>query len=79
MFIKIFLKFKTAISLEEATEYIFNDPNELQSNFTDFKSKARRLYDISNVLRSLGLIEKSKNLKRKNEFRWLGSKNFSIS
>jgi hypothetical protein len=35
-------------------------------------TKTRRLYDIANVLQSLGLIEKCQDFKSKKLFRWLG-------
>lgn len=52
-----------------------------------FKSQTRRLYDIANVLKSLGIIEKvkyfqakaEKNQKeKKNAFKWIGSEGFQI-
>jgi len=37
------------------------------------KTKIRRLYDIANVLHSIGLIEKTHMLtNRKPAFRWIG-------
>lgn len=36
------------------------------------KTKVRRLYDIANILSSLGLIEKVPTSNRKPSFRWLG-------
>ena len=52
-----------------------------------FKSQTRRLYDIANVLKSLGIIEKvkyfqakaEKNQKeKKNAFKWIGSEGFQL-
>lgn len=36
------------------------------------------MYDIANVMRSLGLIEKIKNNENKNVFKWIGSRGFSL-
>jgi hypothetical protein len=36
------------------------------------------MYDIANVLKSLGIIEKQKNSMNKNVFQWIGSKGFRI-
>lgn len=41
--------------------------------------QSRRLYDIANVLKSLGLIEKIKNSDNKNVYRWIGSEGFTIN
>ena len=52
-----------------------------------FKSHTRRLYDIANVLISLGIIEKVKyrqkkivknQKEKKNAYRWIGSKGFNL-
>lgn len=36
------------------------------------------MYDIANVLKSLGVIEKQKNTLNKNVFKWIGSAGFSL-
>lgn len=52
-----------------------------------FKSHTRRLYDIANVLVSLGIIEKVKykqkkviknQKEKKNAYKWIGSKGFTL-
>ena len=40
--------------------------------------QSRRLYDIANVLKSLGLIRKQKNNSNKNVYRWMGSNGFTL-
>jgi len=37
------------------------------------------LYDIANVLKSLGVIKKQKDGLNKNVFMWIGSQGFSLS
>jgi transcription factor E2F7/8 len=45
------------------------DPDEAQK----LKTKIRRLYDIANVLQSIGLIEKTnQTFNKKPAFRWIG-------
>lgn len=36
-------------------------------------TKLRRLYDIVNVFKSLGLVEKTDNGGKKSGFKWLGT------
>ena len=36
------------------------------------------MYDIANVLKSLGLIKKQKNNSNKNVYRWMGSNGFTL-
>lgn len=60
------------MSLDDAADCIFEGEESL------FKSKSRRLYDVANVLRSLGVIKKQKDDKNKNVFMWVGSKGFSL-
>ncbi len=58
------------ISLEEAARYITDDE---RVNDKTLKTKIRRLYDIANVLQSIGLIEKTHmSNNRKPAFRWIG-------
>jgi transcription factor E2F7/8 len=72
IFIKLFLSKGPLLSLEDAADCIFEGEESL------FKSKSRRLYDVANVLRSLGVIKKQKDEKNKNVFMWIGSKGFSL-
>ena len=55
-FIRLFLSWKSVISLEEAARKVA-DVVEFDDN--KLKTKVRRLYDIANVLGSLRLIEKT--------------------
>jgi transcription factor E2F7/8 len=44
-----------------------------QEETQKLKTKIRRLYDIANVLQSIGLIEKTNHtLNKKPAFRWIG-------
>lgn len=40
------------------------------------KTKIRRLYDIANVYKSLGIIRKTTLYNKKSGFEWLGLKGF---
>lgn len=69
-FIHLFVGWKQVISLEEAARQITDDE---QINDKALKTKIRRLYDIANVLQSIGLIEKTHmSTNRKPAFRWVG-------
>lgn len=69
-FIHLFVGWKSVISLEEAARYITDDE---RVNDKTLKTKIRRLYDIANVLQSIGLIEKTHmSSNRKPAFRWIG-------
>jgi hypothetical protein len=55
--------------------------NDFFSGDQSFKSQTRRLYDVANVLKSLGIIQKIKvndDSKLKNAFQWIGSKGFNL-
>mmetsp|Transcript_63 Transcript_63/g.48 ORF Transcript_63/g.48 Transcript_63/m.48 type:complete len:101 (+) Transcript_63:250-552(+) len=74
------------LTLEEAVEILAQ--SEEQDNEAYFKSQTRRLYDIANVLKALGIIEKvkyvqpklQKNQKeKKNAFKWIGSSGFNVT
>jgi len=69
-FIILFVSWKRVISLEEAARQISDDE---QIDEKTLKTKIRRLYDIANVLQSIGLIAKTQMSKnRKPAFRWVG-------
>jgi hypothetical protein len=68
--------------LEEVVKFFADEESDAV-----FKSQTRRLYDIANVLKSLGVVEKvkffqpkaEKNQKeRKNAFKWIGAKGFNL-
>ncbi|CAM6111736.1 unnamed protein product [Calypogeia fissa] len=71
-FVQLFLVSKTQIvSLEDAAKILLGDSIE---EARKLKTKARRLYDIANILSSLQLIEKTHMTEnRKPAFRWLGT------
>ena len=69
-FIRLFVTWKGVISLEEAARQI--SPNEVMDDKM-LKTKIRRLYDIANVLQSIGLIRKTQmSNSRKPAFKWIG-------
>jgi ATP-dependent 26S proteasome regulatory subunit len=69
-FIKLFVSWKSVISLEEAALKI-SDNEHLDEKM--LKTKIRRLYDIANVLSSIGLISKTQMVEcRKPAFKWIG-------
>lgn len=59
------------ISLEEAAKQI-SDGTNLDEKI--LKTKIRRLYDIANVLQSIGLIEKTQTVEKQKKpaFKWIG-------
>lgn len=60
---------KPVISLEEAARQITDDALDEKT----LKTKIRRLYDIANVLQSIGLIQKTHmSSNRKPAFGWIG-------
>lgn len=83
-FIHLFVTWKSVISLEEAAKKIsvceLQIEKQASSKKTDdlkgeqkLKTKIRRLYDIANVLQSIGLIEKCHALNsKKPAFKWIG-------
>jgi transcription factor E2F7/8 len=69
-FIILFVSWKRVISLEEAARQI-SDGEKIDEK--TLKTKIRRLYDIANVLQSIGLIAKTQMSKsRKPAFKWVG-------
>nr|XP_032815857.1 uncharacterized protein LOC116945558 [Petromyzon marinus] len=76
-FVMLFLvSWSRAISLDMAAQILICDSklDDVHSKST-FKTKVRRLYDIANVLSSLGLIQKvrlSEGGGRKPAFQWIG-------
>lgn len=70
-FIGLFIRKSHELSLDQAASM-------LSSKVLDdkMKTKIRRLYDISNVLQALNLIEKTSLSNRKPGFKWLGYEGF---
>ena len=61
------------LTTDEINRYFDSNDDKL------FKSQTRRLYDVANVLKSLGLIEKIKyGADNKNAFRWIGHSGFIL-
>jgi len=68
-FLKLFLSWKKVISLEEAAIRLTN-PLEDQNKI---KTRIRRLYDIANVFKSIGIIKKTqKDIQNKHGFEYMG-------
>nr|CCA17114.1 conserved hypothetical protein [Albugo laibachii Nc14] len=72
MFVDLFLQKEDRIlSLDDAARYLLNPSESANNNDRLYKTKIRRLYDIANVLASVGLIEKVHlPHSRKPVFRW---------
>jgi len=71
-FIRLFVTWSDVLSLEEAAKLI-SDGEVYDEKL--LKTKIRRLYDIANVLQSIGLIHKTQmSNSRKPAFRWVGLK-----
>lgn len=69
----MFVTWKEVISLEEAAKKISHCENPEKLGDQKLKTKIRRLYDIANVLQSIGLIEKCHAVNsKKPAFRWIG-------
>ena len=69
-FIRLFVTWKDVLSLEEAAKQI-SDGEVFDEKL--LKTKIRRLYDIANVLQSIGLIHKTQmSNSRKPAFKWIG-------
>lgn len=76
-FIALFAGYKDVISLEEAARLI-SEGNSIEDKI--LKTKIRRLYDIANVLQSIGLIEKTHcSNNRKPAFRWIGLQGVKVA
>lgn len=69
-FLELFLRWKPTMSLEEAAKRL-NERLQVEEN--KIKTKIRRLYDIANVFKSLGLIKKTLTDHKKPAFSWLGT------
>ncbi|KAM9845844.1 transcription factor E2F7 [Aulostomus maculatus] len=79
-FVMLFLVSKTQTVTLEAAAKILIEESQDSSSHSKYKTKVRRLYDIANVLTSLGLIKKvhvREERGRKPAFRWLGPVEFS--
>lgn len=66
-FLRLFLTYRDVLTLDEATNIILTDADEKIR-----KTKIRRLYDIVNVFKCLGLVKKVHVETGKNGFQWLG-------
>ncbi|KAM3927091.1 transcription factor E2F7 [Leptodactylus fuscus] len=78
-FVMLFLVSTTKIiTLEIAAKILIEESQDI-SDHSKFKTKVRRLYDIANVLTSLGLIKKvhvTEERGRKPAFKWIGPVDF---
>nr|XP_019955550.1 PREDICTED: transcription factor E2F7 isoform X2 [Paralichthys olivaceus] len=81
-FVMLFLVSKTqTVTLDAAAKILIEDSQD-SSSHSKYKTKVRRLYDIANVLTSLGLIKKlhvREDKDRKPAFKWLGQVEFNNS
>lgn len=69
-FLKLFLHWKSIMTLEEAARKL--SPTDIDTH--KIKTKIRRLYDIANVFKSLGLIQKTSIIEtKKPAFLWVGT------
>ncbi|KAM4569999.1 transcription factor E2F7 [Odontesthes bonariensis] len=81
-FVMLFLVSKTQTVTLDAAAKILIEESQDSSSHSKYKTKVRRLYDIANVLTSLGLIKKvhvSEERGRKPAFKWLGPVEFGNS
>ncbi|XP_008301743.1 transcription factor E2F7 [Stegastes partitus] len=81
-FVMLFLVSKTQTVTLDAAAKILIEESQDSSSHSKYKTKVRRLYDIANVLTSLGLIKKvhvREERGRKPAFKWLGPVEFSNS
>ncbi|CAN9508096.1 unnamed protein product [Ophioblennius macclurei] len=81
-FVMLFLVSKTqTVTLDAAAKVLIEEGQDASSH-SKYKTKVRRLYDIANVLTSLGLIKKvhvREERGRKPAFKWLGPVDFGNS
>ncbi|XP_037617245.1 transcription factor E2F7 [Sebastes umbrosus] len=81
-FVMLFLVSKTQTVTLDAAAKILIEESQDSSSHSKYKTKVRRLYDIANVLTSLGLIKKvhvREERGRKPAFKWLGPVEFKSS
>ncbi|NXY69094.1 E2F7 factor, partial [Glareola pratincola] len=74
-FVMLFLVSKTKIVTLDIAAKILIEETQDTVDHSKFKTKVRRLYDIANVLTSLGLIKKvhvTEERGRKPAFKWIG-------
>ncbi|XP_077194988.1 transcription factor E2F7 isoform X2 [Paroedura picta] len=79
-FVMLFLVSKTKIVTLDIAAKILIEESQDTADHSKFKTKVRRLYDIANVLTSLGLIKKihvTEERGRKPAFKWIGPVEFS--
>ncbi|NXT62242.1 E2F7 factor, partial [Chaetops frenatus] len=78
-FVMLFLVSKTKIVTLDIAAKILIEETQDAVDHSKFKTKVRRLYDIANVLTSLGLIKKvhvTEERGRKPAFKWIGPVEF---
>ncbi|XP_026183266.1 transcription factor E2F7 [Mastacembelus armatus] len=78
-FVMLFLVSKTQTVTLDAAAKVLIEESQDSSSHSKYKTKVRRLYDIANVLTSLGLIKKVHVQGRKPAFKWLGPVEFNNS
>ncbi|MBN3315119.1 E2F7 factor, partial [Atractosteus spatula] len=81
-FVMLFLVSRTRIVTLDVAAKILIEESQDAANHSKYKTKVRRLYDIANVLTSLGLIKKvhvKEERGRKPAFKWIGPTEFRTS
>ncbi|XP_056131731.1 transcription factor E2F7 [Lampris incognitus] len=79
-FVMLFLVSRDQIVTLDVAAKVLIEESQDSSNHSKYKTKVRRLYDIANVLTSLGLIRKVHvwdERGKKPAFQWLGPVNFN--
>ncbi len=66
--IRLFLTHDSRLSLESAAGLL----READEGVDKLKTKIRRLYDIANVFKSIGIIKKIKMINNKPGYEWVG-------
>lgn len=77
VFLQLFIARKqigqTFLTIDEIADFFTEEVDH------SFKSQTRRLYDVANVLASLGVVRKVRaHQDRKKGFEWIGAQGFSI-
>lgn len=72
-FLKVFIFSSGPVSLEQAAKILIHTDDSAL-----IKTKIRRLYDIINVFKSIGIVQKVRLQNKKPAFEWAGIKNLQV-
>jgi transcription factor E2F7/8 len=72
-FLKVFIFSSGPVSLEQAAKILIHTEDSAL-----IKTKIRRLYDIINVFKSIGIVQKVRLHNKKPAFEWVGIKNLQL-